>query len=163
MDQIQSQSVRTIAAAMMRVVWCGLLSRFGFSAGEADFDVVIHHWVTGIFRRFDELLAQYRAGKKLPETAPRAAADKRPYASEPQHVLSMPEMAEWVDTSVQAKRIQRPVLHKHAVEMLQTARVCQPRLTPEPYMLALPRRAFIWAWWLPIFEEWVLTQRVPTP
>ena len=48
---------------MMRAVWCGMLSRFGFGANGADFDLAIHDWVCGIFHRLDEMLAQHRVGE----------------------------------------------------------------------------------------------------
>jgi hypothetical protein len=106
MDQPPSQFVLNTATAMMRWFWCGVCSGFGLWADEADGEMAIHHWISGIFRRLDEMLAQYRAGALASATSPREVMRDRKMVAEP------------LDVSPQAVRIVRPF----AVRSLQTAR-----------------------------------------
>ncbi len=106
MDQPPSQFALNTATAMMRWFWCGVCSGFGLWAGEADGEMAIHHWISGIFRRLDEMLAQYQAGALASATSPREVMRDREM------------VAESLDVSPQAARIVRPF----AVRSVQTAR-----------------------------------------
>jgi hypothetical protein len=156
MDSPQPQSALTIAAAMMRMAWCGVLSRLGFLAGESDFDLVIHNWMTGILGKLDDLFAQYRAGKLLPVPAPRVGTSKPPSESQTRQFLAMSAMAEGLADSPQTKPIQRLSPSVRAIQpmrLARAARVRQPRPKIELYALPLPRGAFVWALRPQIFEK----------
>jgi hypothetical protein len=102
MHSLFPQSALTIVAFMVRSLWCGLRSRLGFSSG----DVMIDDWVNGILSRFDDLLAQYRAGELPPEMPPRAVADGRATARHAVHVLTLSEMAALLAASPAIERVQ---------------------------------------------------------
>ncbi len=63
MNHSPSQSALNKAAATLRGIWAALWSGFGLFGAEPDPEVVIADWVSGIFRRLEELLGQYRAGE----------------------------------------------------------------------------------------------------
>jgi hypothetical protein len=58
MDLAPSPSPIEIAAATLRGIWAALWSGFGL-----DLESVISDWVSGIFRRLEELRVQYQAGQ----------------------------------------------------------------------------------------------------
>ncbi len=87
---------------MVRSLWCGLRSRLGFSSG----DVMIDDWVDGILSRFDELLAQYRAGALPPVMPPRAVGGDRANAPQAVHVLTLSEMAALLAASPAIEQVQ---------------------------------------------------------
>ncbi len=73
MDQTPSQSALNMAAAVVRGLWAALLSGFGRRRAAPRPVLVIEDWVNGIFRRLEEMLAQYRAGVLVPCDEVRAA------------------------------------------------------------------------------------------
>ena len=60
MDTPPALSPILIAAAALRGIWAAVFSRLGT---KLDPHVVISDWVSGIFRRLEELLVQYQAGQ----------------------------------------------------------------------------------------------------
>ena len=100
MHSHSSQSALTIAAALMRSVWGGVVLGFGVLRGEMAFEIAIQNWVNGIFRGLEALLAQYRAGELPPVVVPRVVADETPAP----HCVRAPDAAAWLEASPRAKR-----------------------------------------------------------
>jgi hypothetical protein len=63
MNQSPSQSALNKAAATLLGIWAALWSGFGLFGTEPDPEVVLADWVSGIFRRLEELLVQFQAGE----------------------------------------------------------------------------------------------------
>ena len=143
MDQSTSHSALDIAAANLRGIWAAMFARFGLFGVAPARQVVTANWCSAIFRRFDELLARYRAGTLRRLTAARVVplgrklinkpAMRMPrkfawlvltgkhhavaYGSQLETVLNTPEIAELLATSAQARRILRPLCRALAVAL----------------------------------------------
>ncbi len=131
------------AAATLRAIWAVMLRQFGLFGVEPARQMATANWCSAIFRRIDQLLARYQAGKLRHLTTPRVVqpgrkminppANRMPrkfawlvltgkhhaaaYGAQVQHVLARPEMAELLEMSVQARRILRPLLRALAVRL----------------------------------------------
>jgi hypothetical protein len=120
-----------------------MLARFGLFGVAPERQVVTANWCGAIFRRFDELLARYRAGKLRRCLVQRVVPPGRKIINKPavrmprkwawlvltgkhhavaygaqlQDVLNAPEMAALLEVSPQARRILRPLCRALAVEL----------------------------------------------
>ena len=62
MEQTPSHFALNNAATALGRFWAALWSRFGLFGAGLDPEIVISDWVSGIFRRLEELLVQHQAG-----------------------------------------------------------------------------------------------------
>ena len=159
-------------AAKLRMILFGLRAVLGLWQLDAALVVRVSAQAGRAFGRIERMLARFRAGKlrtgatfpnrKAPEaTNPRASALPRKfgwlviagkhqaagYASQLQHLMAEPEMAELLEASPQARRVLRPLCRALAIELTWTVtpprprKPRKPRPKPAPYRWPYPRGA----------------------
>ena len=162
MDLYPETSPIDAAAATLRAIWAEMLCRFGLFGVEPSRYVATGRWCSAIFRKMDQLLARYQAGKLRVYAMKRVVAPGRKiinkpgmrmprkfawlvatgthhamgYGSQIQYaVLARPEMVELLENCPQAKRILRPLLRALAVALPWTVdkpRAERPRKPRKP-------------------------------
>ena len=159
-------------AAKLRMILLGLRSVLGMWQLDGALVVRVSALAGRVFGRIERMLIRFRAGKlrtgvtqpnrKAPEaTKPRAPALPRKfgwlviagkhqaagYASQLQHLMAEPEMAELLEASPQARRVLRPLCRALAIELTWTVtpprprKPRKPRPKPAPYRWPYPRGA----------------------
>ena len=169
---VPSPATAETIAAKLRMILLGLRSVLGMWQLDGALVVRVSALAGRVFGRIERMLIRFRAGKlrtgvtqpnrkAAASTKPRAPALPRKfgwlviagkhqaagYASQLQHLMAEPEMAELLEASPQARRVLRPLCRALAIELTWTVtpprprKPRKPRPKPAPYRWPYPRGA----------------------